>query len=260
MLSHEAGEGSKSLRDQVSDAEWAVRKDLAACYRLLNRFGMTDLIFNHISAIVPDSNHILINAYGLLYDEITASNLYKIDLNGQVVLEPAHCKMGVNYGGQSIHTAIHRSRKDAFCIIHTHTRAGMALSAMDQGLLPLTQHALRFYNQIGYHDYGGVDFGAQAEAQLAVDLGSHDALIMRNHGLLVCGPTIAEAFDNMYTLEIACKVQVDVMQSSVGMKLPAESVWEKTAIGLQRHKPVRAQKVWAALIRKLDLEEPSYST
>ena len=171
----------KSLRGEASAAEWQTRLDLAACYRLVDRYDMQDLIYNHITARIPGApDHLLINLYGLLYKEITASSLVKIDLERKIVWKPDtdYC---INASGYVIHGAIHRARHDVACVIHTHTWAGMALSALDCGVLPITQTAMRFL-KIGYHDYQGVVLDTKEEASLLRDLGDGEALILRQRG------------------------------------------------------------------------------
>src|SRR5947207_13637022 len=198
----------KSLRGQVSAQEWQARVDLAACYRLVDIYGMTDLIYNHITARIPGSQeHLLINLYGLLYKEITASSLVKIDVEGEIVWKP-HTDYGINVSGYVIHGAIHKARPDVGCVLHTHTRAGMAVSAMQCGLLPLSQTSIRFVGHLGYHDYEGPAVDLDERERIVGDLGPHDALIMRNHGLLTCGPTVQQAFTTIYHPEQASRSQV----------------------------------------------------
>ena len=197
----------RSVRDQVSAEEWQARVDLAACYRLVDYYGMTDLTYNHITARVPGSqgqqrHHILINLYGLTYKEITASNLAKIDLDGEVIWKP-DTDYYVNRAGYVIHGAIHRARSDVACVLHTHTRAGMAVAAMKCGLLPISQTSIRFENHIGYHDYEGPAIELAERERLVGSLGAHDAMILRNHGLLTTGQSIAECFNNHFRLERA---------------------------------------------------------
>lgn len=249
----------QSVRKRVDDAEWQVRVDLAACYRLVARYGMSDLVYNHITARVPgDAEHILINPYGFLYAEITASSLYKIDLDGNVVLKP-DTHYGINHAGYVIHSAVHAARHDVACVIHTHTRAGMAVSAMKCGLLPLTQTAMRFHGATAYHDYEGPAIDLDERARLVRDLGKHDAMVLRNHGLLTCGRSIGEAFNLMYWLEMACKAQVDAMASGTELVLPSPQVAETTA---SRYAPgnrrVYGEMEWEAMLRQLDREDPSY--
>jgi ribulose-5-phosphate 4-epimerase/fuculose-1-phosphate aldolase len=247
-------------RDNVAADEWETRVNLAACYRLVARYGMSDLIYNHITARVPGGGeHLLINAYGLLYDEITASSLYKIDLDGNVITRP-DTLYGINQAGYVIHGAVHAARPDVTCVIHTHSRASMAVSMMDCGLLPLSQHALRFYNQVGYHDYEGVAVDTAERGRLAADLGEHDVLFLRNHGLLVCGRTIAEAFNICYWVEMACKAQIDALAAGRQLVFPPEEVRQKTAH--QYDPAVRrtfGEMEWDAMIRRLNREGADFA-
>lgn len=248
----------RSIRDEVSADEWRVRVDLAACYRLVDAYGMTDLTYNHITARVPGpQHHILINLYGLLYKEITASSLVKIDLDGEIVWKP-DTDYGINRSGFVIHGAIHRARKDVTCVLHTHTRAGMAVAAMKCGLLPLTQTGMRFEGHIGYHDYEGPATGLDERERLVRDLGPHDAMILRNHGLLSCGATIQQAFNTMYQLEMACRAQVDAMAARTDLVIPPREVLEKTADLYQpgTRRPYGVLE-WPALLRLLEAEQKS---
>jgi ribulose-5-phosphate 4-epimerase/fuculose-1-phosphate aldolase len=246
----------KSIHDQVSPEEWQTRLDLAACYRLMDAYGMTDLIYNHITARVPGSErHVLINLYGLLYKEITASSLVKIDLDGDIVWQP-ETDYGINKSGYVIHGAVHKARPDVSCIIHTHTRAGMAIAAMKCGLLPLSQTAIRFVGHIGYHDYEGPAIDLDERERLVRDLGPHDAMIMRNHGLLTCGATIQQAFNTMYQLELSCRSQVDAMAARTELTMPGENVLQHTAHLYQpgARRPYGVLE-WPAMLRLLDAEE-----
>jgi ribulose-5-phosphate 4-epimerase/fuculose-1-phosphate aldolase len=246
----------RSIRGEVSAEEWQVRVDLAACYRLLDRYGMTDLIYNHITARVPGAeHHILINLYGLLYREVTASSLVKIDLDGNIVWKP-DTDYGINRSGYVIHGAIHRARADVACVIHTHTRAGMAVSAMKCGLLPLTQTAMKFVGHIGYHDYEGPATGMDERARLVRDLGVHDAMILRSHGLLACGATIPQAFNTMQQLELACRTQVDAMAARTELVSAPQDVLEHTARMYQpgTRRPYGILE-WPAMLRLLQAEE-----
>jgi ribulose-5-phosphate 4-epimerase/fuculose-1-phosphate aldolase len=243
-----------SLRGLVSDAEWQTRVELAACYRLIDEYGMTDLIYNHITAKIPGTEHFLINLYGLLYKEITASSLVKIDLDGNILSKPP-TDYGINKSGYVIHGAIHEARTDVNCVIHTHTRAGMAVSAMDCGLLPLTQTSIRFVNHIAYHDYEGPAIDLDERKRLVADLGPHSAMIFRNHGLLTCGPSIAEAFNTMYQLELSCRAQVDAMAGGAKLVIPDESILAKTAHLYQpgTRRPYGVLE-WHAMIRLLEAQ------
>jgi ribulose-5-phosphate 4-epimerase/fuculose-1-phosphate aldolase len=218
----------RSIRDDVSAREWQTRIDLAACYRLVDHYGMSDLIYNHITARIPDTEHLLINLYGLLYKEITASSLVKIDLEGNIVWKP-NTDYGINVSGYVIHGAIHKARADVACVLHTHTRAGMAVAAMQCGLLPLSQTAMRFVGNIGLHDYEGPAIDLGERERIVRDLGPHDALIMRNHGLLTCGATIQQAFNTMYQLELSCRSQVDAMAARAELAMPGPNILAHTA-------------------------------
>lgn len=218
----------KSVRDQVSPEEWATRVELAACYRLVDQYGMTDLIYNHITANIPGTEHLLINLYGLLYKEITASSLVKIDLAGNILAKP-DTDYGINKSGYVIHGCIHEARADVGCVIHTHSRAGMAVASMACGLLPMTQTSIRFHNHLGYHDFEGPAIDLAEREALVRDLGPHNAMILRNHGLLTCGPSVAQAFNTMYQLEMSCRAQVDAMAGGASLTMPTEAVLQHTA-------------------------------
>jgi ribulose-5-phosphate 4-epimerase/fuculose-1-phosphate aldolase len=245
----------RSIRDDVSSEEWQARVDLAACYRLVDRYGMTDLIYNHITARVPGpGHHLLINLYGLLYKEITASSLVKIDLDGNIVWKP-DTSYSINKSGYVIHGAIHSARKDVACVLHTHTSAGLAVAAMKCGLLPLTQTSIRFVGHIGYHDYEGPATELEERERLVRDLGPHDAMVLRNHGLLTCGATIQQAFNTMYQLEMSCRAQVDAMAARTELLVPPDEVLEKTAHLYQpgTRRPYGVLE-WPAMLRLLAAE------
>lgn len=250
--------GIRSIRDEVSPEEWQARQDLAACYRLVALWDMTDMIANHISVRVPGTdNQFLINAYGLLYEEITASSLLKIDLDGNIVWKPDF-DYGVNRAGFVIHSAIHRHRHDAECVIHTHTPVGMAISAMECGFLPMTQTAMRFA-KVAYHDFRGVVVDLKEQEELVRNLGDADLMVLRNHGLLVCGPSVPEAFSNIYRAELACKAQVLAMAANTKVILPPQDVIEHTN---HLYKPTTRRPFgkleWPALMRKLDRTDTSW--
>jgi len=251
-----AGKQGASVREQVGETEWQVRKDLAALYRLVALFGWDDLIFTHITAKVPGTEHFLINPYGMMFDEITASSLVKIDLAGNILDQPSG--YGINAAGYVIHSAVHGARHDVACVIHTHTRAGMAVSALKCGLLPLTQTAMRFA-RIPYHDYESVAIDLDERKRLVADLGSSDAMILRNHGLLAAGPSIAQAFNTLYWLEMACKAQVDALSSGRELCLPPPEVIEKTWLLYQpgTRRPF-GELEWPAMLRLMDRKDPGY--
>jgi ribulose-5-phosphate 4-epimerase/fuculose-1-phosphate aldolase len=244
----------KCVRDEVSPEEWQTRVELAACYRLVDKFGMSDLIYNHITASIPGTDHLLINLYGLLYKEITASSLVKIDLAGNILSKP-DTDYGINKSGYVIHGAIHEARPDVKCVIHTHTRAGMAVASMKCGLLPLTQTSMRFVGHIGYHDFEGPAINLEERVRLVRDLGPHDAMVLRNHGLLTCGATIQQAFNTLYQLEMSCRAQVDTMVAGAEITLPPKEVLEHTAHLYQpgTRRPYGVLE-WPAMIRLLRAE------
>jgi ribulose-5-phosphate 4-epimerase/fuculose-1-phosphate aldolase len=241
-----------SLKNTVSAQEWQARVQLAACYRLIDYYGMSDLIYNHITACIPGTDHFLINLYGLLYKEITASSLVKIDLAGNIITTPK-TDYGINKSGYVIHGAIHEARADVQCVIHTHTRAGMAVSTMQCGLLPLTQTSMRFVGHIGYHQFQGPAIDLAERASLVHDLGPHDAMILYNHGLLTCGATIEQAFNTMYQLELSCRSQVDAMAARTELMIPADSVLAHTANLYQpgTRRPYGVLE-WPAMLRLLE--------
>jgi ribulose-5-phosphate 4-epimerase/fuculose-1-phosphate aldolase len=246
------------VRSSVSEVEWQTRVDLAACYRLMPLFGMSDLIYNHITASIPGTDgHLLINPYGAMYEEITASSLITIDLAGNVVFNPNR-DYGINAAGYVIHSAVHAARRDVHCVIHTHTRAGMALSALKCGLLPLTQTAMRF-GTVAYHDYESVAIDLDEQERMVRDLGGNEVMVLRNHGLLAVGADIAQAFNTMYWLEMACRAQVDAMACNTELNLPPQAVIEKTA---HLYKPGTRRPYgvmeWPAMLRYLDRRDRSY--
>ncbi len=235
------------------EAERQTRIDLACCYRLVHHFGMSDLIWNHISARIPGSaEHFLINSMGLRYDEITASNLVKIDLQGQVIEGPDD----INVTGFIIHSAIHAQRGDVACVLHTHSKAGLGVAALKCGLLPLTQDAMSFYGRISYHDWEGLSTDGAECDRLASSLGDNFVMILRNHGLLTAGRSIGEAFMLMYYLERACQVQLDAMATGQELNLPSPEVCRKAAEQYQGFWP--GQYEWPALVRLMDEVDPSY--
>ena len=251
-----------SLRDRVTPEEWQARVDLAACYRLLEIYGMSDMGANHVSLAVPgEEGAFLINSYGMLYEEITASSLTKIDIEGNVLMKPDFpdgLNYGVNRAGFVIHGAIHKAKPEYQCVIHTHTWPGMAVSSLECGLIPMTQTAMRFA-KIGYHDYEGVVLDVAMQEKLVRDLADFPALILRNHGLLTVGRTIGEAFNWMHRLELSCRAQLAAQ--GTGQKIievPArvvEETWNNYQPGTRRPYGVME---WPALLRKLDRVDPSY--
>ncbi len=246
--------------NDVSPEEWRLRQELAACYRLFVRFGWTDLIFTHLTARLPDNPaHYLINPYGLLFTEITAGNLLKVTLDGEVLAGD----YPYNDAGHAIHAAVLRARPDVNCVLHSHTRAGMTVSCMQDGLLPLSQQAGEIHHLVCYHDYdvASADDNHDECERLGRDMGQQWLMIMRNHGLLSAGRTIAEAFYHLYVLENACKVQVDVMASGANLVYPKAEALEKLAAYTGPHASGPTDTVtrcWQALIRQLDKQQPDY--
>ncbi|KAB0551002.1 class II aldolase/adducin family protein [Pseudomonas argentinensis] len=218
----------------ISDAEWQARCDLAALYRLIAYYRMTDLIDTHITLRVPGpEHHFLINRYGVAFERMRASDLVLIDLHGNVV-DRLSGERRVNAAGFVIHSAIHEARPDMCCIVHTHTAAGMAVAAQRDGLLPLTQHALKFYGNLAYHTYEGIALSLEERVRLVADLGSHRAMILRNHGLLAGGQSVAHAFHEIYFLERACQAQIQAMSAGVALNIPSEEVCRHTAAQFAR--------------------------
>ncbi len=248
---------NKPLRDLVSEEEWAVRVDLAACYRLIALHGWDDLVFTHISARVPGpEEHFLINAYGMLFEEITASSLVKVNLDGEKVIDSEY---PINPAGFVIHSAVHEARPDAGCVLHTHTRAGVAVSAQAGGLLPISQISLIPYSTLAYHDYEGIALNEEEKPRLVADLGENNAFILRNHGLLTTGPTIADAFLMMYALETACQIQVMAQSSGKDLVLVPQPIVDGIKAQAEAVlKGLGGQLAWPGLLRKLDRLDPSF--
>jgi len=249
----------------MNATEQRLRQELAACYRLIAHFRMSDLIFTHISLRLPGpEHHFLINPYGLLFDEITASSLVKIDLQGRPVEPSPH---PVNPAGFVIHSAIHAAREDAHCVLHTHTRAGCAVAALEWGLLPVNQMSMEFYGRVAYHAYEGIALDMDEQQRLVADLGDKPVMILRNHGLLATGSSVAEAFLRMYYLEKACEIQL-AAQSAGQVILPPAEVCAHTerqfnapGRGLKQGEltdPDALQLAWAALLRMLERVAPGY--
>jgi len=249
---------------RMSEPEWQTRIDLAACYRLVDLFGWSDLINTRITARVPSfgqtgpHDHFLINRFGMLYDEITASSLVKVDAEGNK-LEPSDAE--VNSGGFAIPGTIHKARPDIICVIHTHTVAGCAVSMQKDGLLPLNQHALQVIGDVAYHDYEGAGRSLGERQRFLADFGDKHIMVLRNHGLIIIGKTIAEAFVATYRMERACAMQLAFQQSGAEFNQLSEAVvnagYARSSAGAARgHDPNKFD--WPALLRKLDRIDPSY--
>lgn len=246
-----------ATRPHTEATEWNQRVDLAACYRLVAAYGWDDLIFTHISARVPGpEHHFLINPYGLMFDEIRASDLVKVDLDGRKLAADAH---DINPAGFTIHSAIHAAREDALCVLHVHSVNGVAVSAQEEGLLPLSQHAMFVLSSLAYHDYEGVALEEDEKPRLIRDLGNKRFLMLRNHGLLTVGRSVAEAFVAMYFFETACMIQVRALSGGSRMRRIQPSIvdgaqgqWEKVTRG------AGGGLAWPALLRRLDRIDSAY--
>lgn len=250
-------DSASSVRSSVSDAEWRQRVDLAACYRLVAMFGWDDLIFTHISARIPGpEHHFLINPYGLMFDEITASSLVKVDLDGHKISDSPQ---EINPAGFVIHSAIHAAREDATCVLHVHSVNGVAVSAQEEGVLPLSQHSIFVLSSLAYHDYEGVALEDDEKPRLVRDLGNKRFLMLRNHGLLTIGRSVAEAFVAMYFFEASCMMQVRAQSGGLPLRRIGQGIidgapaqWEKVTRG------AGGGLAWPALLRKLDRVNPGY--
>ncbi len=248
---------TSEIRSQVSEAEWLQRVDLAACYRLVAMFGWDDLIFTHVSARLPGSeHHFLINPYGLMFSEITASSLVKVDLQGNKVVDSPY---EINPAGFTIHSAVHAAREDANCVLHVHSINGVAVSAQQDGVLPLSQHSIFVLSSLAYHDYEGVALKEDEKPRLVGDLGEKRFLMLRNHGLLTVGRSVAEAFVAMYFFETTCMIQVRAMSGGQPLRRISQQIidgaptqWEQVTRG------AGGGLAWPALLRKLDRADSSY--
>lgn len=244
------------VASDMSDAEWEARVNLAACYRLVARNGWDDLIYTHISAAVPGpKKHFLINPYGMLFSEITASSLVKVDLDGNIVSETPY---KINPAGFTIHSAIHAAREDVKCVLHLHTNAGVGVSCQKQGLLPLTQTALVLYNDIAYHDYEGIALDLDERERLVAHLGRKNVLILRNHGTLTTGHTVSAAYVRMFFLERACQMQLAAQAGGSELNLLPQSMCDRVFEQVTRGYTQMGDRDWPPLLRLLDKEDPSY--
>ena len=247
-----------NVRDDVGEEEWAIRVDLAAAYRLVAHYGWDDLIFTHLSARVPGpEHHFLINPYNLMFDEITASSLVKIDVAGKPVRPTPYV---TNAAGFTIHSALHMSRDDANAVMHLHTPAGQAVAAQAEGLMPLTQTAMLIRDQVAYHDFEGVALDLDERERLVADMGAKDAMILRNHGTLAVGANVGQCFIRMYYLERACEAQIMALSGGVAnLYHPNQGAPEKTAEQGRAGLAIIADRLaWPALLRKMDRLDPSY--
>lgn len=260
QVEYAVGVGAKRrlVNEPVSDAERQVRIELAAAYRLAQLNGWDEMIYNHISARVPGKeDHFLINPYGLSFDEVTASSLVKVDLDGNII---GNSEYPINGAGFTIHSAIHAARHDAGCVLHLHTEAGVAVSMLEEGLLPLSQTAMAFHGKIAFHDYEGIALDLDERKRLVDDLGAKSVMILRNHGTLVTGRNVGEAYARMYLLEKACKSQLQAMACNVKLHHASQQVADRTAKmfdgGNVRYGGT--DTAWAAMMRRLDRIDTSY--
>ena len=244
-----------SLKEVVSEQEWELRVELAACYRLVAMHGWTDLVFTHLTARVPGpEHHFLINPYGLLFEEVTASSLVKVDADCHKVIESPFI---VNPAGFIIHSCIHEARPDVVCVMHTHSRAGTAVSAQACGVLPISQHSMMVLDSLGYHDFEGPAVYPEEKVRLAADLGNKTYLMLRNHGLLTAATSIPEAFMAMHDFETSCRIQVDAQAGGQLLHIP-QSLLGGIGEALRRAGGRGADLAWSALLRKQDRLDPTY--
>jgi ribulose-5-phosphate 4-epimerase/fuculose-1-phosphate aldolase len=245
-----------SLKQVVSAEEWQLRVELAACYRLVALYGWTDLVFTHISARVPGpEHHFLINPYGLMFDEITASSLVKVDQQCNKVIDSP---FPVNPAGFTIHSCIHEARHDVGCVLHTHSRAGVAVSAQKGGVLPISQHATFILGSLGYHDYEGLALRDEEKPRLQADLGTNNYLMLRNHGLLTVGKSVADAFLAMYFFEAVCRIQLDAQAGGELIYVNPKILDGVTQAMKVAGAGQGANIAWPALLRKVERADPGY--
>tara|TARA_B100001123_G_scaffold442948_2_gene587746 strand:+ start:12 stop:755 length:744 start_codon:yes stop_codon:yes gene_type:complete len=244
-----------NFNNKYSEEEWTNRVNLAACYHLADHFGFSDIIWNHITTRTEkNKDTFLINPFGLRYDEVTASNLIEINLDGKII----NGEHKINETGYIIHGAIHKSRKDVNCVMHTHSRAGLAISCLDEGLIPMIQDSAMFYNRVSYHDWEGMSTNAEECEKISKDLGSNKVMILRNHGLLTCGSKISEAFMLMYYLDRACKNQIDIMSTGKKISIPTGNIMEYTVGQYEDPQFKLGDNEWPALIRLLEKKNSKY--
>jgi ribulose-5-phosphate 4-epimerase/fuculose-1-phosphate aldolase len=243
-----------SAYGQVSHEEWETRVNLAACYRLVDLYDMSDMTRTHISAKIPKEETFLLNPFGLMFNEITASSLIKIDIDGNVL---SNSPYKINPAGYTIHSAVHAARKDINCVLHTHSVAGMAISAIECGFLPISQHAMRLYNRVAYHDYEGLAFDLDERERLANDLGSHYCMVLRNHGLMSAGRTIDEAFSLIFYMEKCARSQLQAMASGAKLIIPPDEVCDYAAKQFDKNVNISVRD-WPGHLRKLDVISPGF--
>jgi ribulose-5-phosphate 4-epimerase/fuculose-1-phosphate aldolase len=248
--------------EAVKDQTRQVRIDLAAAYRLIHRLGLDDSIYTHISVRLPGGHdRFLINPYGMRFEEVTASNLVTVDLDGNIIEDPLG--LGINPAGFTIHSAVHAARRDAICVLHTHTVAGVAVSSQEQGLLPLNQWSLQFTDRLAYHDYEGIALDLDERSRLVQDLGDKFVMVLRNHGMLTCGRSVAEAFKLMHNLERSCRAQLAIQASGAEICKLSQGVARKTAEQYAHAYDAieiagKPDSEWAAFKRMLERTDPDF--
>ncbi|ABG41872.1 class II aldolase/adducin-like protein [Paraglaciecola sp. T6c] len=246
-----------SVKQHVSEQEWKARVDLAAAYRMVAHYGWDDLVFTHISARVPGpEHHFLINPYGMMFDEVTASSLVKVNLQGEKVMASDY---NINPAGFVIHSAVHEAREDAQCVMHLHTTAGIAVSTQKEGLLPLSQQSLFALSSMSYHEYEGVALNPEEKKRLVADLGNTNFMILRNHGLLTCADSIADAFLGMFLLQRSCEIQLQAQASGQELiSIPEQILAGIRAQAKQVTRSAGGALAWPGILRKLDRTNPGY--
>lgn len=247
-----------SLKDSVSEQEWQTRVELAACYRLLVMHGWDDLIHSHISARIPGTDHLLLNAFGLTFDEITASNLVKIDIQGNIVQE--NCPFTINPAGFTIHSALHEARHEDQCTLHVHTNETVAVASLEEGLLPLSQYSMFALASLAYHDYEGLAVNDEEKQRLKDDLGNANFFLLKNHGAITLGKTIGDAFMHMYDLTRACEIQLQVQATGQSAFMVDQSIVDgiKAQANIVHSGQTGGQKAWPAMMRKVKRAYPDF--
>lgn len=248
-----------ALKNKVSPQEWQARVDLAACYRLVVMQGWDDLIYTHISARIPGTEHLLINAFGLTFDEVTASNLVKIDIDGNVV--DSDCPFEINPAGFTIHSAVHQARHEEQCVFHLHTNETIAVASLEEGLLPLSQYSMFALASMSYHDYEGLAVNPAEQKRLQDNLGNANFMLLRNHGALTLGKTIGDAFMHMYDLTRACQIQLQIMATGMKPIIVDQSIVDgiKAQANIVHTGLTGGQKSWPAMLRRVYKHDPNFA-
>ncbi|UAW97857.1 class II aldolase/adducin family protein [Halopseudomonas nanhaiensis] len=244
------------VKSQVSAEEWQTRVDLAACYRLIAMYGWDDVVFTHVSAKIPGTEHFLINPYGMMFEEITASSLVKIDLQGNKLMDSPY---DINPAGFTIHSAVHEVRHDAGCVMHTHTNAGVGVSAQKNGILPISQQSIFVLSSLSYHDYEGVALNDEEKARLQADLGNTNNMMLRNHGLMTCGKSVSDAFLTMYTFQRCCEIQIAAQAGGSELIPIPQAILDGAKESMRKvTRGAGSGVAWPALIRKLQRVSPGF--